>query len=122
MTHHEKKYYLILVLVGSLLLLAVSDGISYFREIGSISLSTNLLHFLPLILLVLWIDADSRDYPQISLPFDRGFLLWLFWLPYLPYYLWRTRGPKGLLMFAGFLLLFFGGYLVYFGIYLTLPN
>ena len=53
-------------------------------------------------MLTLWIDADSRDYPQIRLPFDRGFFLIFFGFLFLPIYLYRTRGARGLALCIGF--------------------
>jgi hypothetical protein len=36
-------------------------------------------------LLVLWVDADSRDHRQLGRSFDYGFLVLMFLLPYFPY-------------------------------------
>ena len=44
-------------------------------------------------------------------------LLSIFLIAYLPYYLWRTRGFKGLVILAGFLLLFLLGPLFEIGEY-----
>ncbi|MCC6609750.1 MAG: hypothetical protein IT515_08785 [Burkholderiales bacterium] len=68
-----------------------------------------LCNFVFVILLALWIDADSRMHPEIYRPYEFGYLLLFLWLPYLPYYLWRTRGARGMLLLAGFLALFFLG-------------
>lgn len=74
------------------------------------------------LLLIFWIDADSRDQPQVGRPFDFGFLLMIFWLPYLPYYLWRTRRGVGLWMFAGFVGLFSLGFLVQVALLMVLAT
>jgi len=69
------------------------------------------------VLLVLWVDTDSRDYPKIYRPYEYGYLVFLFWLPYLPYYLWRTRGWVGMLILGGFLVLLMLGYLVQWALF-----
>lgn len=69
------------------------------------------------ILLAVWIDADSKDYPQIYRPFEYGLLVLLFCIPYVPYYLWRTRGASGLLLVGGLATLYWLGYLLQWAIY-----
>jgi hypothetical protein len=90
-----------------------------WNDLDAKSTTASFASVLFVMLLVLWVAADSRDHPQIVRPFDYGLLLYIFWLPYLPYYLWRTRGPLGLLMFAGFLILLSLGWIVQIGMYLV---
>jgi hypothetical protein len=83
----------------------------------STPVAADLAGILSVFLIALWIDADSRDYPQVGRSFDYGSLVLIFWLPYLPYYLWSTRGAVGLFMFAGFLGLSWLGFFVQLSIY-----
>lgn len=62
-----------------------------------------LSSLLSVVLLVMWVDLDSRTRPEIYRTFEYGWLALLFWMPYLPYYFWRTRGLQGVLMFLGLL-------------------
>jgi hypothetical protein len=101
------------------LISATIDGLFCWFNVDLEPATVSLAKLLNIILLILWVDADSKDYPQITRPFDYGFLLYLFRLPYLPYYLWRTRGFSGLLMFAGFLSLLLLGWLIQVGIYVV---
>lgn len=56
-------------------------------------------------LLALWVQEDSRRFPLIYRPYEFGFLISVYWVFYVPYYLWRTRGAKGLAIFLGLILL-----------------
>jgi len=71
------------------------------------------------VLLVLWLERDSRERADIQRPFDFRFLAFVYWIPYLPYYLWRTRRGKGLLISFGLLVLYFFSQLLMLGIYLA---
>jgi len=71
------------------------------------------------VLLVLWMERDSRDRADIQRPFDFRFLAFVYWIPYLPYYLWRTRRGMGLVLSAGLLVLYFFSQLLMLGIYLA---
>jgi hypothetical protein len=103
-----KTWYL-LTLAGLSVLVAGYEGVlSWFYEEPTGSVMT-LWTVVFGILLVLWIDADSKDYPRIYRPFEYGHLVFLFWIPYLPYYLWRTRRATGLLLLAGLVTLYFLG-------------
>jgi hypothetical protein len=113
---HRKKW-LIALLIGISIISALFDGLFYLRGVLSPSATTTLASTLSVFLLAAWIDIDSKDHPQVGRSFDFGFLVLMFWLPYLPYYLWRTRGPVGLLMFAGFFGLWSMGFLVQLMIY-----
>jgi hypothetical protein len=112
-----RKKWLIGLLISFSMTSALFDGIFYLRGELSSSATATLASTLSAFLLVLWIDIDSKDHPEVGRPFDFGFLVLMFLLPYLPYYLWRTRGPVGLLMFAGFVGLWSMGFLVQLMIY-----
>lgn len=113
----KPKYFLLLILAVLSLSGAVYDWVLYWNGVTP---SENL-HFLWgllfVIVIVLWVDADSKDYPKVYRPYDYGYLLYLFWLPYLPFYLWRTRGAVGMVMFVAFVGLFYLGYLGQWAIY-----
>jgi hypothetical protein len=85
------------------------DALYYLYDIETEALTVSVGGFLQGTLLALWIDADSREHPEITRPFDYTFLVLLFLIPYLPYYLWKTRRVAGLLMLAGFVCLFILG-------------
>ena len=68
--------------------------------------------FVFVLLLVLWVDNDSRTQPAIYRTFEYGWLAFFYWIPYLPYYFWRTRGTRGLLIFGALIIVFFLGWLV----------
>ncbi len=67
---------------------------------------TNSWALVFLVLVVMWIDADSRSRPDVYRPFEYGFLVAIYWIPYAPYYLYRTRGVKGLVYFFAFATLY----------------
>ena len=39
-----------------------------------------------LILLIIWLVEDAKSYKKIYIPYDYGFLVFMYWLLYLPYY------------------------------------
>ena len=51
------------------------------------------------------------------IPYDYGFLVFMYWLPYLPYYFIKTRGVLGLMYLVGILLLLNFGLLLQWGYY-----
>jgi hypothetical protein len=114
----NRKKWLLAALVSISVVSAAVDGLFYWFDAAAAPNTDLFADFIKVGLLVLWVDADSKSRQQITRPFDYGFLLFLFWLPYLPYYFWRTRGPLGLLLFAGFLILLWLGWLVQVGVYL----
>jgi len=106
------KTWLLATLVAVAVLGAGYEALFHWHATEPRDYTLYLWHFVFVILLALWIDADSRDRPAIYRPFEFGYLLLFLWLPYLPYYLWRTRRARGLALLAGFLALFFLGLLV----------
>ncbi len=109
----------IFALVALSILGAIYQGITYWNGLKGSDDLMNTWAVLFALVLALWIDADSRTQPRITRPFEYGWLVLLYWIPYLPYYLWRTRGAKGLLMLAGFVCLFFSGWLVQMFIFIA---
>ena len=76
-----------------------------------LSLSTDTLWGIAfLITTVFWAyyDADRGDFNK---PFDFGLFIYVFWPIAFPWYLVKTRGAEGALMFLGFILLWKGPWL-----------
>jgi hypothetical protein len=113
----NRKKWLIVSLISISGVSALFEGLFYLHGVSSMPASSTAAGVVSILLLVLWIDADSKAHPQVARCFDYGFLVVMFWLPYLPYYLWRTRGAAGLLMYGGFIGLFWMGFLVQWLIY-----
>jgi hypothetical protein len=88
-----------------------------FYSVNQDALTVTIGPILATILLALWIDADSKDHPEIMRPFEYKFLVWIFLIFYLPYYLLKTRGIAGLAPLAGFVALFASGIIVKLAIY-----
>lgn len=98
--------------LGAAVLLAGAYELVFFRNGVEPGASGRLVsNIILVILIVLWVDADSQDQPAIYRPFEYEYLVWLFWIPYLPYYFWRTRGARGLLLCGGLIALAFSNYL-----------
>lgn len=76
-------------------------------------------HLAFVLILVTWLERDSRGRADIQRPFDFGFLAFVYWIPYVPYYLWRTRRGMGLVISAALVTLFFFSQLLMLGIYLA---
>lgn len=95
----DQNYYL-----WAFMLLCIIDAVyeSLYYLHGQPSGSAAGVVMLSTILLTMWADADSKEQSgRIYRPYDFGFLVLLFLWLYLPYYLWRTRGGRGLVMLAG---------------------
>ena len=111
------------MLLGALVVLAVLtasyEAIAYWhgRE-GSEGL-LGVAGFASVLLLALWVEEDSKGQPQVYRPFEHGQLAFLLWIPYLPYYLWRTRGARGMLMLSGFVVLLLAGWFAQWVVYLA---
>ena len=113
----KNKTFLLAALITLSLMEAIYAGAVFWHGIQPTDSLVFIWQIVFVVLLVLWVDADSKDYPKIYRPYEYGYLIFLFWLPYLPFYLWRTRGARGIAVFAGFLGLFYLGYLVQWLIY-----
>lgn len=113
----NRTTWLIASLIGVSVISALADGLYYWGGAISTPATPVLASFFSALLIASWVDTDSKDHPQVGRSFDFGFLVLTFCLPYLPYYLWRTRGAAGLLVFAGFVGLFCAGFFVQLVIY-----
>lgn len=113
----KTKTYYLLTLVAISVISAIYEAMVYWHDLVA---SNNILfigQLLFVVLLVMWVDTDSKDQAKIYRPFEFGYLVFLFWVPYLPYYLWRTRGTRGVIVLSGLIGLFFLGYMAQWIIY-----
>ena len=106
----RQRRYLIAIVIGSVLS-AGYEALFYWYGAEPAGPVVILWPIAFVVLLVLWVDQDSKQHSEVYRPFEFGFLVFVFWIPYLPYYLVRTRGAKGIAELLGFVLLFFLGYL-----------
>lgn len=104
-------------LVALALLAASYEAIAYWHGGEGSERLVGVVGFAYVLLLALWIEEDSKGRPQIYRPFEHGQLAFLLWIPYLPYYLWRTRGARGMVMLCGFVALLLAGWLAQWAIY-----
>jgi hypothetical protein len=92
-------------LVAVSLVTALDEGVVYWAKSAQGGRADLVFVFAFPLLLALWIDADSRDYPNVRWPFDRGLFIWLYMPLLLPGYLYRTRRACGLALLLGFVAL-----------------
>jgi len=116
------KNYLLLVLVALSILVSIYEGLLYWYDLETSESLLQVCHFIFIVLLVFWVDSDSKDHPEIYRPYEYRYLMFLFWPVYLPYYFCRTRGAFGLLALSGFAGLFLMSYLVQWVIYAALTT
>ena len=115
---HRKFDYLIAF--GALsLLTAVYGGLSSWYDVGASEPLLSLSTFISAILVAMWVDADSRGRSDVYRPYEHGWLVYVYWIPYVPYYLWRTRGAKGILLFGALLFLLLSWWIVQWVIYVA---
>lgn len=107
------KTLLLLTLVATAVLVAGYQIALYLRETEPSGNVLSIWGVVFVLLLVFWIDIDSKDHPRIYRPFEYSYLVLLFLLPYAPYYFWRTRGAVGLLSLAGLMALLYLGDLLW---------
>lgn len=98
----QNKNLLTVLLVFLPLLVAAYVVMLYLKGFAMSEPFINSWALVYLMLGVMWIDLDSRSRPDVYRPFEYGFLVVIYWIPYVPYYLYRTRGTKGLVYFAAF--------------------
>jgi uncharacterized membrane protein (GlpM family) len=66
--------------------------------------SSILWKFTFALFVVRWVELDRRSH-DLRTPFEFNAFVFFAWLVVLPYYLYKTRGPRGLLGALGFWLL-----------------
>jgi hypothetical protein len=114
----RKFEYLVAFAVLSFLS-TVYAGAAYWHGARVSEPLLSLSLFISVILVGMWVDADSRGRQNIYRPYEHGWLIYVYWIPYIPYYLWRTRGVKGLLLFVALLALLFSAEIVQWLIYVA---
>ena len=110
--------FVLIVLVALSLAMGVYEGFLYIKELEVTQALQGVWNFVFIILLVLWVNEDSKDYSGVYRPFDYGFLVLIFYIAYVPYYLVKTRGAAiGIGYLFGFLLLLNVGWVFQWIIY-----
>jgi hypothetical protein len=89
--------YMLALSAGSVMV-AAHDAVFYWHGAEPSSQVAEFWPVLFAVILVLWLEEDSKKYGNIYRPFEFGYLLLFLWLPYLPYYLWKTRGARGMVL------------------------
>jgi hypothetical protein len=89
----------------------IGFGLYYGRQIEPPAAYT-LLYAIAVIWIVgWWLRSDSRK-RGIPLVYDMGFFLYVAWPFIMPYYLFKSRGVKGLIIILGFVCAYVGALLV----------
>lgn len=57
-------------------------------------------------LVAIWTTKEPK-FKEFNPPFEFGAFVYFFWPVFLPYYLCKTRGSKGLVLFVGFVVLYY---------------
>ena len=91
----QGKKSIIIILLSLSLLIAVYDLILFINSIPPTDYLQTCFGFVFLVLVVMWVDLDSKEQNSIYRPYDYGFFIFIFWIPYLPYDFIKTRGIKG---------------------------
>ena len=95
--------YIALLIIAFSCLFSVQQFYMGLNETESLDSIYNLWLFVFVILIAYWCDKDSVGK---NWPFEFSFFVYLFWPVALPYYLFKTRGVDGLIMFIGFTALY----------------
>lgn len=88
-------------LIAGSLLVAAYRVLAYRHPPEELTMLARVWPTLFPMILVLWAAEDSQRYPTIYRPFDWKFFAFIFWIPYMPYYLWKTRGMRGVALAFG---------------------
>lgn len=84
-----------LILIGlafHAVLLSVYETLQYLSGCGPSDRVRTLWQFIFFLMVVMWVDNDSRIHRKSERCFDYLFLVYIFSPVYLPYYFYRTRG------------------------------
>jgi len=102
----------VIVIVLFIFSLVVGAFEFYLNSLGEFetSLTQTTWGLVFLVLTVVWAMDDAKK-QKFDIPFDFGFLIYIFWPIAFPYYLISTRRTEGLLHVAGFLALWQGPWL-----------
>jgi hypothetical protein len=74
----SSRKWLIITLFCVLTISALFDGLYYWRGDPSTPSTDALATAVSAFLLALWVDADSKDHPQVTRPFEYGYLVLIF--------------------------------------------
>ena len=96
------KYIAVTLILMSLLLSARQFYLG-LSEIGPTDNIYAIWLVVFVVLIAFWCDKDRVGK---NWPFEFGYFVYLFWPAVLPYYLFKTRGVDGLVMYVGFVALY----------------
>ena len=88
---NNQSIFLVTLAVLSLFI-GIAVVVLYFNDLEVSAGFNGLWQFVIVVLLVMWVNEDSKNNKKIYKPFDFGFLVFLFYIIYFPYYLIKTRG------------------------------
>ncbi len=115
MINSKNRYLFVLILLS--FGMAIDEFVVNSRG-EFVSTLTNLMWLAVFFVLsILWAvkDAQVRHFDK---PFDFDFLMYVLWPIAFPYYLIKTRGLEGAVLFIGFLALYLGPWMVGTCVYL----
>jgi hypothetical protein len=99
------RYILLLLFTLSIAYSAVQAALNARLEVVS-DTSDLAWAFVFSLLVAVWATKEPRQ-AEFSAPFEFGAFLYFAWPVVLPYYLTKTRGLEGIVLFLGFLALYF---------------
>ena len=103
----KTKNYILLGLLSLSVLLSVYEGLQYVFGYDPAPHALQLWGLGFLLLVIMWVDNDSRIHRRNERCFDYFFFVYIFSPVYIPYYFYRTRGfVKGSAFLIGLLLLY----------------
>jgi glucose dehydrogenase len=73
----------------------------FFTEEWPAEHLTTVYQLVIILLSVIFVERENRRFQHVYHPYELGLLIWIFWPVFLPYYLVKTRGKIGILMFGG---------------------
>jgi len=91
--------YIVLSIVFLSCLFTLQQFYMGFKETESPDSIYNLWALIFMVLIATWCQKDAQGK---NWPFEYGYFVFLFWPVVLPYYLIKTRGLEGFIMFIGF--------------------
>jgi uncharacterized metal-binding protein len=115
----QGKKLITITLISLSLFIALYQLVLFINSFESSEYLFNCFGFVYLILVLMWIDLDSKEQKDIYRPHDYGFFMFIYWIPYLPYYFIKTRGAKGVLFLLGLIVLLNLGFILQWAYYLV---
>ena len=114
----QGKKSIVVILLSISLLIAIYQLVVFINSIPPTDYLQACFGFVFIVLVIMWVDLDSKEQNSIYRPYDYGFLIFIFWIPYLPYYFIKTRGIKGFLILLGLVALINLGLILQWSYYL----